>query len=167
MGVLLLTVVCGKEAKARLEALDCVFPKDPIANCSLPSYGGLLILETGLPSDDAARLVATCSTSLISKIIPVDSIIESDLEKICAEALRLTPPGSGRVAVDCARRGRLLKSSHVVEEEVGRLLKAHGKAIDLKNPDLIVRIDIIGSLSTISVRPPSGFIIKKDGLTDG
>ncbi len=72
-----------------------------------------------------------------------------------------------RVAVDCARRGRFLTSSHVVEEEVGRLLKARGKAIDLDKPDLIVRIDIIGSFSTISVKPPSGFIIKKDGLADG
>jgi len=167
MGRLLMTVFYGKEAEASLEALDCIFSKDPAASCTQQPYGGLLLLETGLPSDEAAALIAACSTSLISKIIPVDSIVESDLEKICSEVLRLTPPDPVRVAVDCARRGRFITSSHVVEEEVGRLLKARGKAIDLDNPDLIVRIDIIGSFSTISVKPPSGFIIKKDGLADG
>jgi len=54
-----------------------------------------------------------------------------------------------------------------VEEEVGRLLKTRGMTIDLVNPRLVVRIDIIGSFSTISVRPPSGFITKKEGPAHG
>ncbi len=91
MGRLLMTVFYGKEAEASLEALDCIFSKDPAACCTRQPYGGLLLLETGLPSDEAAALIAACSTSLISKIIPVDSIVESDLEKICSEVLRLTP----------------------------------------------------------------------------
>jgi tRNA acetyltransferase TAN1 len=167
MGAVLITAVYGKEAKARLEVLDCIFPKDPDANCSLLPYGGLLLLETGLPSDEAASTLSACNTSLIFKIIPLDSVLESDLAKIGSGVLRLVPPNIKRVAVDCARRGRVLPSSHIVEEEIGGLLKARGNTIDLDNPDIIVRIDIIGSFSTISVRPPSGFIIKKDGLADG
>lgn len=167
MGMLLITVAYGKEAKARLEVLDCVFPLDPSTSCAVQSYGGLLILETELPSDEVAARIATCSTSLVRKIIPIDSVIESNLEMICLEVLRLVPRGATRIAVNCARRGRILPSSHDVEEEVGRLLKERGNIIDLGNPNLIIRIDIIGSHSTISVRPPSGFITKKDGLAHG
>jgi len=167
MGILLITVVYGKEAKARLEVLDCVFPHDHSASCSVQPYGGLLLLETELPADEAAARIAVCSTSLVFKIIPIDSVVESDLGRICSEVLRLVPRGAMRVAVDCTRRGRVIPSSHHVEEEVGRLLKERGNSIDLGSPDLIVRIDIIGSRSIISVRPPSGFITKKDGLADG
>lgn len=167
MGTLLITAAYGKEAKARLEALDCVFPKDHAATCSLLPYGGLLLLETGLSSDEAAAAISACSTSLIFKVIPLDSVTESDLQQIGSEVLRLVPRHAKRFAVDCARRGRVLPSSLAVEEAIGGLLKAHGKAIDLENPDIIVRIDIIGSLTTISMRPPSGFIVKKDGKADG
>jgi tRNA acetyltransferase TAN1 len=167
MGISLITVVYGKEVKARLEVLDCIFPYDPSASCSVQPYGGLLLLETELPADEAAARIAACSTSLVFKIIPTDCVVDSDLARICSEALRLVPEGAERVAVDCTRRGRALPSSHYVEEEVGKLLKERGNTIDLGNPALVVRIDIIGSRSTISVRPPSGFITKKDGLVDG
>jgi tRNA acetyltransferase TAN1 len=167
MGTLLITAVYGKEREARLEALDCIFPKDPAASCSRLPYGGLLLLKTRLQSNEAAAAIHACSTSLIFRVIPVDSVTESSLPKIGSEVLRLVPRGTRRIAVDCARRGRALQSSHAVEEEVGSLLKAQGNAIDIENPDIIVRIDIIGSLTTISVRPPSGFIVKKDGRADG
>lgn len=167
MGVLLITVAYGKEEKARLEVLDCLFPCDPSATCSMEPYGGLLLLETGLPVDRAAAVLAACATSLIFKIIPVDSVVESEMDMISSEVLRLIPEGASRFAVDCSRRGRAIPSSHRVEEEIGWLLKERGNAIDLEHPDIIVRIDIIGSHTTISVRSPPGFIDKKGRLADG
>jgi tRNA(Ser,Leu) C12 N-acetylase TAN1 len=164
---LLITVVYGKEEKARLEVLDCIFHQDPSATCSIEAWGGLLFLETKIPASEATARIVACNTGLVFKIIPVDSVVESDLTRISSEALRLVPLDAQRVAVDCVRRGRVISSSHHVEEVVGGLLKERGTSIDLENPDLVVRIDIIGSRSTISVRPPSGFITKKDGLADG
>ncbi len=164
---MLVTVEYGKESGAELEALDCIFPKDPTAFCIRQPYGGLILISTTLPSDEAAAMIGSCRTTSIHKVLPIDSMVESDLGKLCSEALRLVPPGSERVAVDCARRGRFLPSSQLVEEEVGRLLKTRGMTIDLVNPRLVVRIDIIGSFSTISVRPPSGFITKKEGPAHG
>lgn len=167
MGTLLVTVVYGKEGKARLEVLDCIFPFDSSASILEQPYGGLLLLETRLAANEAAMRLAGCSTSLIFKIIPIDAIVESDLGRISSEVLRLVPQDASGVAVDCIRRGRSLPSSSYVEEEVGRLLKGRGNAIDLENPALVVRIDIIGDRSTISVRPPSGFISKRGGTADG
>lgn len=162
MGGLLLTVAYGKEAKARLEVLDCVFQMDPNAVCTRQPYGGLLMLETALPSDEAAVAVSASTTACVRRIIPIDSVVKSDIGAITSEALRLVPAGACRVAVDCSRRGRALPSSLVVEKALGALLKARGKVIDLARPDVVIRIDIIGSRTTISVRPPSGFITKKD-----
>jgi tRNA(Ser,Leu) C12 N-acetylase TAN1 len=167
MGSLLITVDYGKEANARLEALDCIFPKDPDATCSPLPYGGLLLLETVLPSDEAAGQIGHGHTSLIFRVIPLDCKVESSLQIISSEVLRLVPPEAERVAINCVRRGRVLPSSHAVEKAIGGLLKERGKTIDLRNPASVIRIDIIGSLTTISVRPPPGFIAKKDGKAHG
>lgn len=163
MGVVLITVAYGKERKAGLEVLDSVFALDPAARLLEQPYGGLLLLETRLQADEAVRKIQSCSSGLVFKIVPADALIESDIEGIASEALRLVPKGASSIAVDCVRRGRRLPSSHQVEEEVGRALKARGHAIDLKHPELIVRIDIIGDRTTISVRPPSGRVVGKVG----
>lgn len=166
MGMLLITTVYGKEDKARLEVLDCIFPHDPAASCSPQPYGGLLLLETGMGTDEAARKLVNCPTTLVIRVIPIDYILDTDLEKICSAVLSLVPRGTGGVAVDCVRRGREIGSSHEVEEEVGRRLRGRGDTIDLDNPSLVVRIDIIGGRTTISVRPPSGFVTKSEGPAD-
>jgi len=157
MAVLVITVVYGKEQRARLEILNTIFPLDHAASFLEQPYGGLLLLETSLPPDEAAARIARFSSALIHRIIPTDAIVESELGAISSRILGLVPPGATPVAVECVRRGGRLSSSHRVEEEVGRLLKAGGHTIDLDKPGLIVRIDIIGDRTTISVRPPSGF----------
>lgn len=94
-------------------------------------------------------------------------MINSDMAAISREAVRLTKGGQHRVAAICKRRGRVIASSSEVEAAVGQVLKSRGHIIDLKNPDLIVRIDIIGERTTISVRHPSGFFTKFRGSEDG
>jgi tRNA(Ser,Leu) C12 N-acetylase TAN1 len=167
MGFVLITVPYGKEEAAKLEVLDCIFPKDHNAGYVEHGYGGLLLLDTILNADDASITLRDCPTSCVFKIIPVDSLIKSDIDAISKEAVRLTNRGQHRVAVVCKRRGRVIASSSKVEAFVGQVLKLKGHIIDLKNPDIIIRIDIIGERTTISVRHPSGFFIKIRGSKDG
>jgi tRNA(Ser,Leu) C12 N-acetylase TAN1 len=163
MGLVLITVQYGKEESAKLEILDCLFPQDKNAEFVDHGYGGLLLLDTALDPDEAAATILECPTSSVFKIIPVDLIVNSDIATIVSEAVRLTVAGRQRVAVVCKRRGRTIASSNEVEVAVGRELKSRGHTIDLKSPELIIRIDIIGEHTTISVRPPSGFFTKLRG----
>jgi len=167
MGFVLITVPYGKEEAAKLEVLDCVFPQDQNARFVEHGYGGLLLLDTALSPDDAAVVLRDCPTSSVFKVIPVDSMVDSDIAAISREAVRLTGEGWRRVAAVCKRRGRVIASSSEVEAAVGRALKSRGHIIDLKNPDLIIRIDIIGERTTISVRHPSGFFTKMRGGEGG
>ncbi|MBM5805135.1 MAG: hypothetical protein FJZ49_03590 [Candidatus Verstraetearchaeota archaeon] len=167
MGFVLITVPYGKEEAAGLEVLDCLFHQDHNARFVEHGYGGLLLLDTTLSPEDAAIALRDCPTSSVFKIIPVDSMVDSDIAAISREAVRLTGEGRRRVAAVCKRRGRVIASSSEVEAAVGRALKSRGHVIDLKNPDLIIRIDIIGERTTISVRHPSGFFTKMRGSEDG
>jgi tRNA(Ser,Leu) C12 N-acetylase TAN1 len=167
MGFVLITVPYGKEEAAKLEVLDCIFPRDQNARFVEHGYGGLLLLDTILNADDAALVLRDCPTSSVFKIIPVDSMVNSDMATVSREAVRLTGGGRRRVAAVCNRRGRVIASGSEVEAAVGQVLKSRGHIIDLKNPDLIIRIDIIGERTTISVRHPSGFFTKFRGSEDG
>lgn len=155
MGTVFLTVAYGKEGSAIIEALDLLMPHDPEATAERPEFGGLAILNTSLDSDMAARLLSDGPASLLRSASPVDAMVRSDLQAISGEVERLLrgiEPSAA--AVRCARRGRSLSSSQEVECEVGRLLEQLGFSIDLRKPSLVVRIDVIGERTAISIRPP-------------
>jgi tRNA acetyltransferase TAN1 len=163
MPLVLVTVVFGKEEAAKLEVLDCIYASDPNAHFLEHKYGGLLILETEIASDAAAEAIKKWPTSQVFKVMPVDSIVKAEIGAIVGEVLRLAPQSRSRVSVVCQRRGRAIASSHDLEVVVGSELKSRGHIIDLENPQLVVRIDIIGERATISVRPPAGYFIKRRG----
>lgn len=166
MPFVLMTVVFRKEEAAKLEVLDCLFPLDQGAHFLEHRFGGLLLLETSLNADLAASVIHDRPTSTLFKIIPVDSIVKTDIEKISSESLRLMDGRACRVAVECIRRGRYIASSSDVERHVGTLLKGTGCSINLRNPDLVVHINIIDDHTTISVRPPSGLFVKMRGAVN-
>jgi tRNA acetyltransferase TAN1 len=163
MPLVLVTVVFGKEEAAKLEVLDCIYALDPNAHFLEHKYGGLLILETEIASDAAAEAIERYPTSQVFKVMPVDSAVKAEVGAIVCEVLRLVPQSQSSVSVVCQRRGRAIASSHDLEVEVGSELKSRGHIIDLENPQLVVRIDIIGERATISVRPPASYFIKRRG----
>jgi len=164
VGLLLITTPCGKEEAAKLEVLDCIFYFDPDATFTPQDYKGLLLLNTKLTSDEAANLVRDCPTAYIRKIIPVDLMTRSDLSSIIDAVLRLIPKLPTKFRVECQRRGRYIKSSKDVEISVGSALLALGHKVDMRSPERIVRIDIIGEWTTISVGPPERYTKKLCGM---
>ncbi|MDI9644521.1 MAG: THUMP domain-containing protein [Candidatus Verstraetearchaeota archaeon] len=117
-------------------------------------------METSLDPDDAALLAVDPNSSLVMGAVPVDLLVPSDLIAIENASVLLAGRGP-RVAVRCRRRGSLLPSAREVERRVGHALVDHGCKVDLDRPELIVRIEIIGETTAVSVRPPTRSILKK------
>jgi tRNA(Ser,Leu) C12 N-acetylase TAN1 len=163
MGLLIVTAPCGKEEAAKLEVLDCIFHADSEASFIPHGYMGLLLLKTRLSSDEAAALVRDCPTAYVHRIVPVDLMIESDLTSIIEAVLRLMPKKPSKVRIECQRRGRFIRSSQEVESAVGSALKSLGHEVQMRSPQTVVRIDIIGEWTTISVGPPERFAKKLRG----
>ncbi|MGF3498187.1 MAG: THUMP domain-containing protein [Candidatus Methanosuratincola sp.] len=159
MATVLLTVEYGKEGGAAVEVLDCILPLDPGASVRRCGFGGVLILETSLDPDRAAESIACSLCRLVRSAIPVDQLVRSDIleiEKIVASRVGI----GSKVAVRCRRRGSALPSPKEVESIVGRRLTGLGCSVDLKNPDQIARIEIIGDVTAVSVRPPNRSVFK-------
>lgn len=161
MGVLIITTLCGKEESAKLEILDCIFPRDYEAHFIEHRYSGILILESKLTSDELARLILNCPTAYVHKVIPVDAIVNSNMDLIIEKIKELAKGGKGKIRVDCRRRGKRIQSSHEVEVVVGRALKELGYTIDLKNPEYLIIINIIDEWAAISFGPIERFIDKR------
>ncbi|MEM4706840.1 MAG: THUMP domain-containing protein, partial [Candidatus Methanomethylicaceae archaeon] len=116
MGMVIITVPSNKEERAKIEILDCIFPKDYEAKFIEHKYPGLLILESKkLSSDEILKLLEECPTAYIYKIIPVDDIVESNLNSIIKKIEELLKNKKGKIKVDCKKRGSIIKSSHEVE----------------------------------------------------
>lgn len=163
MGLLLVTTPYGKEEAAELEVLDCIFKEDPNASFLQHGYGGLLILKTKLSSDEAAKLVKDCPTAYIYKVIPVDAMVKSDLPSIIECVVNLVPIEPRSFRVECKRRGHSIKSSRDVELAVGAVLKDLGHNINIRSPEMVVHIDVIGEWTTISVGPVERYTTKLRG----
>ena len=160
MGLVLVTFPSGKEEAAKLEALDCIFREDPDASFLPQTYPGLLLLNTKLSSDRAAALIRECPTAYICRVIPVDFMIISELPSIIDAVIKLMPKTPTRVRIECVRRGRHIRSSKDVESAVGSALVSLGHTINISSPETLVRIDIIGELTTISVGSPDRYAKK-------
>lgn len=164
MGLLLVTTPCGKEEAAKLEVFDCILHADSAPSLIPHDYKGLLLINTRLSSDEAAALVRNCPTAYVHQIIPVDLMIKSDLASIIGAVLQLMPKMRTKVRIECQRRGRHIKSSQDVESAVGSALASIGHTVQIKSPETLVRIDIIGEWTTISVGPPERYARKLRGM---
>jgi len=160
MGLVLITVKFGKEEAAGIEVLDCILPFDLNAHLIGTGFGGVLLLETSLESDKAAIVLMECPTSLVQTLIPVDKVVKAEMSEIKEVVLPLVGRTPKIFAVKCVRRGKVIPSSKEVEVSIGSALTQQGHVVDLNNPELIVRIDVIGERVTISVKPP-GLHLKK------
>jgi len=159
MATFLITAEYGKEGGAAAEVLDCILPLDPGASVRSCGFGGVLLLEASLDPDRVAESIRGSLCRLVRSIVPVDQLVRSDLSEI-EKAVASRAEGGSKIAVRCRRRGSSLPSPREVERIVGRRLKGLGCFVDLKNPDQIVRIEIIGEVTAISVRPPNRSVFK-------
>jgi len=89
----------------------------------------------------------------ILKIVPIETVIETNLDKIKSVALKFAEEKIGpeeTYKIDPVIRLSTLRRSEVIEA-IAPYIK---NKVNLENPDKILRIEIIGSLTGISVLKP-------------
>ncbi len=164
MPITLITTIQGKEHTAMEEIPDCLYRFDENVRVEAAPFKGVLKVYTSIPSREAARIIASCWTSHVVRIVPLDIVVEASLPRIVEEVVKLARErrlSKETVAVKCTRRGGRLRSSKEVEEEVGAALKNSLRLkVNLSNPDVLVRIEVLGDeagialLSREDLKPP-------------
>jgi len=152
---LIVTCPHGKEERAIEEIMDILISRDLNVQCCVTRFPGVLMVFTSMDSLEAAKLLYTKPSSFIFRITPVFECVEADLKKIVEVCLKLAKQymkPNCKFHVDCTRRGRRVSSSLEVERKVGEaIIQSLNCIVDFKNPDFIVKVEIVGDIAGISI----------------
>lgn len=152
---LLVTTGKGKEKQAIEEIVNILFEYDNGAYGEKTVFDGVVLIYTSLEPKDAIEIIRKKPTSVIFKVIPIEMCVKTSLEEIVDKALELAKEYISKgdtFMVDCIRRGRLIQSSVIVEKTLGKeIVEKIGGIVSFRNPKYIIRIEIIGELTGISV----------------
>jgi len=150
--ILLVTTKPGKEHTVEEEVPDCLYRLDQTVSVERTRYGGVLKVVVSAPARQAAKAIQQCWTSHVSRVVPVDAVVEAELPKVVEEAVKLARDAKGSVAVRCVERGGRLSPAKHVEEAVGAALKERlGLTIKLEDPDYEVRVEVLGEEAYLSL----------------
>ncbi len=161
MVTLLVTTPVGREGDASLE-LEWALGDAKIKRLR---WKGVLLVRSKVTKEEALKSLKEFETTAIFKVIPIEKIVKSKKEIIIEEAFKLARARINEgdsFAVRCRRRGNWIRSSKEIEIELGAKIKDEINAkVDLTNPKWIVRIEVLGGKTGISVIKPDE-ILKKE-----
>jgi len=153
---LLATCATGKEEQAEVELLDALLRRDRTAEVVRPGFPGVLLVRSSLQPDEAYQLVRSMEMAYVRSVVPLHAVVPARPDAIREACLRLARGVLGpgvRFAVRCRRRGRAIRSGHELEVAVGAALReATGAQVDLEEPDVVVRIEVVGEIAGISIQ---------------
>ena len=116
-----------------------------------------MLVKTPVPADEAYKLATSMEMAYVKSVVPFHVVVRANLRGVKEACLKLArevglKPGV-KFAVRCRRRGRALRSSTEVERALGKAVKeATGAEVDLRQPDVVLRIEVIDGLVGICVQ---------------
>jgi len=132
---------------------------DKKINASTTGLPGLIVAKTSLdPFEVVERIRKEAEEKpwyfrLILKIVPIERVVEADLDKIMEAARELALEKIGKeetFRITVRKRLSTLNRDEIID----RVASVIDRKVDLKNPDKIVWIEIIGDVAGISVLKP-------------
>ncbi|MCS7136341.1 MAG: THUMP domain-containing protein [Nitrososphaerota archaeon] len=166
---LIVTTLRGMESISASELIDILnHMGDPSPKVEQTSISGLITAKTSLnPFEVVEKLKDIVEKEPwfvrnIQRVIPVEEVVETKVEKIAEVASRLAQsiPEDCTFRVTVEKRHTQLSSKEIIEAVAAKI----NRKVNLNNPDRIVLIEVLGGLTGISViRPNQIFSASKHG----
>lgn len=146
--------------------------EDPKPMVDRSGIYGLVVARTALnPIDAVTRLRRELERRPeafrhLIRLIPVEAVVLSELEKIKEAVIRLsekiTERDSFRITVE--KRRTDLRSREIIES----VAEGISRKVDLENPNWIVLVEVVGKYTGVSVVKPSDILntVKERNITD-
>ncbi|MEM3897389.1 MAG: THUMP domain-containing protein [Nitrososphaerota archaeon] len=153
---LIVTTARGMENLAAIELEDLLrFLGDNEPQVSMTSISGLLTAKTNLDPFEVIEKVKAIAeeepwrVGSLMRMIPIEEVVESNLEMIAEAVGRVASkiPADQSFRITIEKRHTSLSSSEIIEATA----KNVDRRVDLKNPDWIVLIEVVGAYTGISV----------------
>ena len=156
---LIVTTLRGQENLAAIELEDLLRSLgDESPQVSLTSVAGLITARTNLDPFEVINKVREIikeepwRIGNLMRLIPIEEVVESNLEEISqvVEKLSSKIPEDATFRITIEKRHTSLSSSEIVE----MASKKVNRKVNLKNPDWIILIEVVGAFTGISVIKP-------------
>lgn len=156
---LIATTPRGQENLAAIELEDLLkFLGDESPKVSLTSIAGLLTAKTNLDPfevvDKVRKLIEDEPWRVVNlrRLIPIEEVVESSVEEISQVVERLSSkiPENATFRITIEKRHTSLSSSEIIEMAAKKV----NRKVNLKSPDWIVLIEVIGPFTGVSVIRP-------------
>jgi len=156
---LIVTTARGQENVASIELEDLLKSLgDESPKVSITKISGLLTAYTSLDPFEVIEKIRKIleeepwRIGSLMRFIPIEESIRADLDEIAEAAGRLAEkiPKDASFRVTVEKRHTSLSSKEIIEAAASRI----ERRVDLKNPDWIVLVEILGGVAGISVLKP-------------
>ena len=156
---LIVTTPRGQENLAAIELEDLLRSLgDESPQVSLTSVAGLITARTNLDPFEVINKVREIikeepwRIGNLMRLIPIEEVVESNLEEISqvVEKLSSKIPEDATFRITIEKRHTSLSSSEIVEMAAKKV----NRKVNLKNPDWIILIEVVGAFTGISVIKP-------------
>ena len=156
---LIVTTPRGQENLAAIELEDFLRSiGDGSPQVSMTSVAGLLTAKTSLEPFNVIEKVKKVMEEepwrirSIMRIIPIEEVVESRIDEISqvVEKLASKIPEDESFRITVEKRHTPLSSSEIIEAAAKNI----NRRVDLRNPDWIVLVEVIGAYTGISVLKP-------------
>ena len=121
--------------------------------------------------EEAVVILKEAPTTMISKVIPIDTVVKTNIDAILEKTLalareKMNPGDTFTVRGDLRGRSYIKSKEELIEAVTRELIdkldeSLDPQSLDTKNPDWVVQIEVVGDDTGISVLKPHQILKKK------
>jgi len=160
--VAMVTVRAGREDKVAMDLMDALYPYDQEVKVSKTDFSGLLILRTSLNPKRLLDILRNKPIAHLYKVLPFNYYSSLDESSLGGELVRLL----SRINLEWRKflikvkvRGNKEIDENALSLKLAKLVEEKlGKRGDLKKPELVIRVEVIGNDVGISIYRGNTFV---------
>lgn len=144
---------------------------EPVLYIKESQYPNVILVELTMDPEEAVAILKEAPTTVISKVIPIDSVVKTQMDAILEKVLvlarkKMNPNDSFVVRCDLRGRRYIDSKEELIEAVTNELIdkldeSLDPQSLDTQNPDWIIQIEVVGDDTGISVLKPHQILKKK------
>jgi len=144
---------------------------EPILYIKESQYPNVILVELTMDPEEAVVILKEAPTTMISKVIPIDMVVKTNMDAILEKTLVLAREKMNHgdlfvVRGDLRGRSYIKSKEELIETVTGELIDKLDESLDpqslnTQNPDWVVQVEVVGDDTGISVLKPHQILKKK------
>jgi len=128
-------------------------------------YPGVTLVNANVEMKEGIECIREYETTAIYRVLPLERLVKTNTSEIMDEALALSKEKITKedsFAVRCKKRGSPGFSSKDLERDLGsKICEEIGASVNLDYPNWIVKIEVLGNRTGVSVLDPDDIVTKE------